>query len=105
MNWKRKTDKEILLELGMRIRGKRIQKRFKQSALAHRAGISMYTLRKMEHGHSCNISTFIQVMRALNELDQLDNFLPEVEFSPIDMLASKDKTRKRVRLPDKNGSR
>jgi transcriptional regulator with XRE-family HTH domain len=104
MNWKRKTDKEILLELGKRIRAKRIQKRFKQSVLAHHAGISLYTLRKMEHGQSFNVSTLIQVLRALNELDHLESFLPEVGISPIDMLGLKDKTRKRVRNPNKDGS-
>ncbi len=97
MNWKRKTDQEILIELAKRIRGKRIQKRFKQSDLAQRAGISIYTLQKMEHGKSFNVSTLIQVLRALNELAQLDNFLPIVDISPIDMLTSKDKTIQRVR--------
>ena len=99
MNWKRKTDREILMELGKRIREKRIQKRFKQSALAQRAGISIYTLQKMEYGKSYNVSTLIQVLRALNELEQLDNFLPEVEISPIDILTSKDKITQRVRNP------
>ena len=87
------------MELGKRIREKRIQKRFKQSALAQRAGISIYTLQKMEYGKSYNVSTLIQVLRALNELEQLDNFLPEVEISPIDILTSKDKITQRVRNP------
>jgi len=99
MNWKRKTDKAILIELGIRIREKRIQKRFKQSDLALRAGISIYTLQKMEHGQSYNITTLIQVLRALNELDQLDHFLPGVVISPIEMLNSKDKPIQRVRNP------
>ncbi len=97
MNWKRKTDQEILIELAKRIREKRIQKRFKQSDLAQRAGISIYTLQKMEQGKSFNVSTLIHVLRALNELAQLDNFLPKVDISPIDMLTSKDKTIQRVR--------
>ena len=87
------------MELGKRIREKRIQKRFKQSALAQRAGISIYTLQKMEYGKSYNVSTLIQVLRALNELDQLDHFLPRVEISPIDLLNSNDKTTLRVRNP------
>lgn len=99
MNWKRKTDKAILVELGNRIRHKRIQKRFKQSDLALRAGISDYTLQKMEQGKSYNISTLIQVLRALNELDQLEHFLPPVEISPIDLLTSDKKTINRVRNP------
>ena len=99
MNWKRKTDREILLELGNRLRIKRIQKRYKQSELAERAGISLYTLRKMEHGNSFNVSTLIQVLRALNELDHLENFIPEVNIRPLDMLETGNKTRKRVRNP------
>ncbi len=99
MNWKRASDKAILMELGNRIRQKRIQKRFKQSDLAAQAGINVYTLQKMEHGQSFNVSTLIQVLRALNELDQLDHFLPPVEISPIDLLNTKDKTTQRVRNP------
>ena len=99
MNWKRASDKAILIELGNRIRLKRIQKRFKQSDLAHRAGISVYTLQKMEHGKSFNVSTLIQVLRALKELDQLDHFLPPVEISPIDLLYAKDEITQRVRNP------
>ena len=102
MNWKRKTDKDILQELGNRLRGRRIQKRFKQSDLAHRAGISLYTLRKMEQGQSFNVSTLIQVLRALNDLEQLESFLPEVKISPIDMLSSENTTRKRVRNSKKD---
>jgi transcriptional regulator with XRE-family HTH domain len=90
MNWKRASDKAILMELGKRIRQKRIQKRFKQSDLATRAGINVYTLQKMEHGQSFNVTTLIQVLRALKELDQLDHFLPPVEISPIDLLNTKD---------------
>ena len=99
INWKRKSDKALLMELGNRIRHKRIQKRFTQSSLAHRAGISVYTLQKMEQGQSYNVSTLIQVLRALNELDQLEHFLPPVEISPIDLLNSDEKTSKRVRNP------
>ena len=97
MNWKRKTDRAILVELGNRIRQKRIQNRFKQSDLAQRAGISVYTLQKMEHGQSYNVTTLIQVLRALNELEQLELFLPPMEISPIELLKSKEKTRLRVR--------
>ena len=99
MHWKRKTDKSIIMELGKRIRHKRIQKRYTQAELAERAGISMYTLQKMEQGLSYNVSTLIQVLRALNELDQLEHILPPVEISPLDLLGSDDKISRRVRKP------
>jgi hypothetical protein len=53
----------------------------------------------MEHGQSFNVSTLIQVLRALKELDQLDHFLTPVEISPIDLLNEKNKTTQRVRNP------
>lgn len=99
MNWKRKTDQAIIKELGNRIRHKRIQKRFTQSDLAQRAGINVYTLQKMEQGQSFNVSTLIQVLRALNELDQLEHFLPPVEISPMDLLNASERSSKRVRNP------
>jgi transcriptional regulator with XRE-family HTH domain len=99
MNWNRKTDKDILVELGRRLKEKRIIKRFKQKELAQRAGITVYTLQKMEYGQSYTISTLLQVLRALNGLDGLENFIPENEISPMTLLKTKAKTIQRVRNP------
>ena len=86
MLWKRKSDSQILLELGLRIKDKRQQKKYTQEELAQKAGISTFTLQKIEYGQNPTLSSFIQVLRALDELDQLEQFLPPVQISPLDML-------------------
>ncbi len=97
MNWRRKTDKAVMKEIGKRLKAYRIQARYKQKELAEKAGISVYTLQKLEGGAPTNMATFIQVLRALGALDRLPMLLPEVQLSPLDMISTGGKEVKRVR--------
>jgi hypothetical protein len=38
---------------------------------------------RLESGRGCNLESFIQILRGLNLIDQLDAFLPEQGISPI----------------------
>ncbi len=97
MSFKRKTDKAILQELGERIKAYRMQANYTQKQLAEKASISAYTLQKLEYGESANLSTFIQVLRALGQIDQLAELLqPAVQISPLDLL-KEEKPKQRVR--------
>jgi transcriptional regulator with XRE-family HTH domain len=102
MNWKRKTDAQILQELGIRLKEKRQQKRYTQGDLAQKAGISTNTLQKIEYGQNPTMASFIQVLRALDEMDHLEQFLPPVQISPMDMLLNEEKTVYRIRKPKKS---
>jgi transcriptional regulator with XRE-family HTH domain len=70
-----KSDKELTLELGNRIRSYRIAKRISQKNLAAKAGIHENTLRSLEHGADVNVSSFIAVVRALGERSSIENLL------------------------------
>lgn len=87
MNWRRKTDIAILEEFGKRIKKARIQAHYTQAQLAERAGLSRRTLQMFESGEGGNFTTFIQIVRALGQIDQL---APLLEFediiSPMSML-------------------
>lgn len=100
MNWKRMSDKAIVNELGIRIKRNRLLKNYTQQELADRAGLGKSTLQKLEYGSSVTIKTLIQVLRALKELDALDNFIPEPGFSPIELQKLKGKSR--IRASRKN---
>ena len=71
------SDKAILVEIGTRLKSKRLRKDFSQQELADRAGLSRNTISDMERGGSATFQNFIRTLRALDVLDELDNFLPE----------------------------
>ena len=96
MNWKRMTDRAIVKEIGNRIKKQRLLKNYSQNELAERAGISISTLQKLEYGTPSSIKTLIQVLRALKEIEHLNNFIPEPGPSPIELQKLKGKIRKRA---------
>jgi len=97
MNWRRKTDIAILKEFGERVKSARIQANYTQAQLAEKAGLSRRTLQLFESGEGGNLTTFIQIIRALGQLDQLAKLLEfEDQISPLSML-KEEKPRYRVR--------
>ncbi len=102
MNWKRSSDAQALNELGHRLKAERLRKKYTQQELASKAGITTYTLQKMEAGHSSSMKTLIRVLRAMNEIEQLEHLLPRVEISPLKLLED-EKRPQRIRRPKKSG--
>lgn len=101
MGWSRKTDSAVLQELGERIKEYRLKANYTQKQLAEKAGLSAYTLQKLEYGESTNLGTFIQVLRALGQINQLAKVLEPVEqISPLALL-KEEKPKQRVRNKNK----
>lgn len=96
MNWKRMTDHAITKEIGTRIKGHRLQKNISQQSLAKKAGLSDYTLQKIEYGENTSLKSLIAVLRVLNLLDQIEQFIPRPNVSPIDLLKLEGKKRERA---------
>ena len=101
MNWKRMSDKAIVNELGNRVKRSRLLKNYSQQELADRAGVGKSTLQKLEYGSSVTTKTFVQVLRALKQLDALDNFIPEPGISPIELQKLDGKKRIRASINNK----
>ena len=99
MNWKRLSNPEILKELGLRVRNRRIHKKLTQEDLSQSSGININTVRNMEYGEPVTTESFIKVLRALKLLDQLEEFLPDIGPSPIDLMRNQGKQIQRVRKP------
>ena len=91
------TDAEVLAELGRRVRRRRLREDVPQAELAAAAGIGERTLRSLESGGDVQVSTLVRVLRALRRLDALDAVLPEPGASPMELLRSKGRERKRAR--------
>ena len=90
------TTVEILSELGRRARKARLRLDLGQAALAEEAGLGERTLRKFEQGGDVQLSTLIDLLRALKQLEALDNFLPDPGVSPMELLQRAGKPRQRA---------
>jgi transcriptional regulator with XRE-family HTH domain len=76
-------DKDILSELGRRLKKLRKQRQLNQDELATAAGIGVATLRRIEDGQDSQIGSWIKLLKALQRLDGIDGLLPENFKSPM----------------------
>jgi putative transcriptional regulator len=90
------TTEEILVELGQRLRRARLRNNRGQAPLAREAGVGERTLRKLELGGDVQLSTLVNILRALKSLDALEVFLPDPGISPMELLKSAGKERRRA---------
>ena len=86
----------ILSELGYRIERLRLQRNQPLASLAEAAGVGTATLQRLESGKGVNLTTLIQVLRALNRLGDLDNIVPDAEVSPFELSGSRSQPRQRA---------
>ena len=86
----------VLKEIGRRIRRERLNQNTTQAALAQSAGVSRRVILDLEAGKGCGLSSFVEILRALRKLDQLDTLLPEPGISPLQLAKLKGKARKRA---------
>ncbi len=88
------SDTAILKEIGSRIRALRLRKNRSQDELSAATLLSTNTIKSLEAGKA-KMSTFIAVLRELGALDEIDNFIPEITVSPVEL--AKRQGRKRLR--------
>jgi len=70
-----------LVNLGERLKRRRLQAREPQARAAARLGVSLPTYRKLEKGDpSAQIGTWVRALRLYGSLDPLDALLPESLF-------------------------
>lgn len=70
-------ERELLAELGRRLRARRLQRNEKQRSMAARIGVSTPTYRKMERGDpSTAIGCWVRAMRLIGAPDALQETLP-----------------------------
>ena len=94
-DWYSMSESAILRELATFIKEKRLKKNYTQSELAEMAGVHRVTLSEFEQGLRGSLTTFIQLLRALNELEVLDVFNIPTIISPLQM--AKLEAKKRIR--------
>ena len=89
------TDSAIAEELGRRLEQIRLEANKPQKEIAYELGISEGTYRKAIKGKA-RLEVIIGIMRILEQLENLENFLPDRPFSPIEMLKLQGKKRQRA---------
>lgn len=77
------SDNLILSKIGESIRRQRLDRNISQKELAVFAGVSVSSVAALEKGESVSLKTLIPLLRALNSLHLLSEFLKESEISPI----------------------
>ncbi len=91
------TTKEVLKEVGERLRGFRLQQNVTQAELADAAGVGHATVKRAEAGENIRLETIVKILRALGRVEALDSFLPEPLVSPIRLADQRERGRQRAR--------
>ena len=90
------TDSAALNLLGQRIAQHRLEQNRTQAELAHEAGVSKRTIERLESGESIHTTNLVRVLRVLGLLANLNELVPTPVPSPLEVLRSKQKRRKRA---------
>ena len=101
------TDNTIIEKIGENIKRLRLEHNITQKELAGSAGIAISSVAALERGENISLKTLIPLLRALNSLHMLSDFLKEPEISPIAYAKQLDsqKTRKRASATKNNNNK
>lgn len=102
MSVEEKSPAAIAEELGERLKQARLNADMTQVEVAEQAGISRKAVLNAEKG-KVQLETLIAIMGALRLTDQLNNFLPTQEISPVQL--AKLQGRKRHRASGQRSSK
>jgi len=90
------SDQAIEEELGSRIKSLRLRKNITQKTLAKRTTLGYVTIQRLEYGHGSSISTLIAILRELESLEEIDNFIPPISVSPLQLAKMQGEKRQRA---------
>lgn len=89
------SDRAIATELARRLKSLRLQRNITQQRLAEATTLSLNSIKALESGKG-KLATIIAVLRELDALQQLDNFIPEVTISPLQLAKMQGQVRQRA---------
>lgn len=93
------TNQGVLEELGRRLKQRRLDRNLSQQEVAERAGLDRTTVGALERDGRASLLTFVQVLRAIGALDEIDAFLPALGPSPLELARRRGKVRQRASRP------
>jgi putative transcriptional regulator len=89
------TDAAICREIGSRLKALRLRKNLTQQQLATAAAVSLNVIKRLENGRG-KLSSLVAVLRELDALDSLEQFIPAPEVSPLQLAKRQGKQRQRA---------
>lgn len=89
--WNEMSNPAVLMRIGQRIKETRIRQRITQEELATASGVSPLTVANIEKGKSVSLLLFISVLRSLGLLENLEQLVPEIRVSPIELKNCKER--------------
>ncbi len=95
MEFEAMSDHSIAKEIGRRIEQIRLEQNLTQLQVADEIGLSRLSYRRLVSG-SGKFENIIALLRVLGRLDLLEQFVPEITFSPMQQLKLKGKQRLRA---------
>jgi transcriptional regulator with XRE-family HTH domain len=90
------SDTALLAVIGRFIKGTRINQNRSQQQVAEAAGINRSTLAQIERGRGGTLLSFLQVMRAIDQLQMFNTFEISEPFSPIELAKLQRSKRQRA---------
>lgn len=103
MNFENMTNTAVSAELGKRIEQLRLERNITQDDMAEAIGVTRKTYAKLEQGQ-CKLETLVAALRVLGQVNQLEHFLSQTSYSPLELLKREGKRRKRAR-PEKRAGK
>ena len=98
------TDNMILEKIGENIKRMRLEHNISQKKLAGSAGVAISSIAALERGENISLKTLVPILRALNSLHMLSDFLKEPEISPIAYAKQLDGQKSRKRASSKKNT-
>lgn len=95
--WTEMSNMAILKEIGLRIKEYRIRQSLQQKELAESSGVSLDTIVRLENGRNVSFERLLCVLRSLDMLENLEDFIPEPPLSPILLKKLQGKKKQRIR--------
>ena len=101
MNLNTMSSSAICKEIGQRLQRARLNANRTQKEVADRAGLSVTAVQSVERGDA-RLESVVLVLMALDMVEQISNFVPEQEISPLQLVKLQGKKRQRAsgRLKD-----
>ncbi len=89
------TDKTIGAEIGARLKVLRLRRNRTQQQVADAVAVSLNVIKALEAGKG-KLASLIAVLRELEALEDLDQFIPAPEVSPLQLAKQRGKKRQRA---------
>lgn len=93
---KYKSDKEIFIELGQRLKKIRLNKNLTQKEVAKKTGIDRATISQIENGKPTLLSYFLKLVKLYDKLEDFLDVFYTPDISPMEMYEVMKKKRKRA---------